>query len=31
MTNGDKLNLVSVAVFFLTLALAFAAAFMGWV
>ena len=31
MTNSDKLNLVSVAVFFLTLALAFVAAALGWV
>ena len=31
MTSSDKLNLASVAVFFLTLALAFAAAYFGWV
>jgi hypothetical protein len=31
MTNSDKLNAASVVAFFLTLALAFVAAFMGWV
>lgn len=31
MTSSDKLNIASVAVFLLTLALAFAAAAMGWV
>lgn len=31
MTSSDKLNVASVAVFFLTLALAFVAAAMGWV
>ena len=31
MTNGDKLNLVSVVAFLATLALAFVAAAMGWV
>lgn len=31
MTSSDKFNIASVAVFFLTLALAFAAAALGWV
>lgn len=31
MTSSDKLNLASVAVFLLTLVLAFAAAALGWV